>query len=49
MIKDRIILPLVSPNLILAYKPERQGRALQRLLQPAVGRDQPLNDHRETL
>ena len=35
MMDDRIILPLVSPNLVLRLPQERPGRPLQRLLQPA--------------
>ena len=33
MIKDRVILPLVSPDLVLAYRKNVTGRPLQRLLQ----------------
>ena len=39
MINDRVIIPLVSPNVVLAHAQVGEGRALQRLLQPAARRD----------
>ena len=37
-------MPMVSPDLILAYGTNVTGRALQRLLQPAAGRNLELID-----
>ena len=34
MIADQIIIPVVNPNLFLAYRADITGHALQRLLQP---------------
>ena len=39
MAKDQIIMPHGQPGPDPGLWPERQGRALQRLLQPAAGRD----------